>query len=322
MYAVRTARAFTGRPLVLKFEGHFHGYNDSLAVSAWPPLEDAGPQAEPASYVQSSGLVPGAEAHTVVAPFNDREALAGLMERAGQRVAAVILEPVCYNSGCILPRPGFLQLVRDICTAYGSVLIFDEVLSGFRTAPGGIQQEFGVTPDLTTLSKCMAGGLPLSAFGGRREIMEEVSPSGRAVHTATFAAHPVSLAGCLAFLDIVQEPGFYERLQDLAQFFYPRLQQTFDQHELPVRVQFHGPRFGLYFGIRDEVWDYRDQAVQDEELARDFYRAVLRHGVYMNAAHHHGFSSAHTPADLEEALEGIGAACDEVAGERSRVGRG
>ncbi len=314
MYALRTARTFTGRPLVVKFEGHFHGYNDSLSVSAYPPLADAGPADTPTPFVHTQGLPPGAESGTLVAPFNDEAALTALMERAGDRVAAVILEPVNYNNGCIKPRPGFLQFLRRICDRYGAVLIFDEVLSGFRTAPGGIQEEMGVTPDMTTLSKCMAGGLPLSAFGGRREVMGCVSPTGPAVHTATFAAHPVSMAGCKAFLEIIHEPGFYERLRALEQFFYPRLQAVFDQHELPVCVQWHGPRFGLYFGVDREVWNYRDQAVQDDDLAKAFYRAVLEHGVYMNATHHHGFSSAHTEADLQEALDGIARACDEVAG--------
>jgi len=314
MYALRTARAFTGRSLVLKFEGHFHGYSDSLGVSCWPPLDQAGPAESPTPFVQSAGTTPGAESGTLVAPWNDEPAVTSVMERAGQQVAAIICEPVNYNQGCILPKPGFLAFLRRIADAYGSVLIFDEVLSGFRTRPGGMQEEFGVTPDMTMLSEAMAGGVPLSAFGGRREIMETVSPAGPAVNTSTFAAQPMAMAACLAFLAVVTEPGFYAGLRALQERFYPRLQQIFDRHELAIRVQAHGPRFGLYFGVDGEVWNYRDQAQQDSGLKVAFYRAVLDEGVYLNCTPHNGFAAVATEAEIDEALEGIGRACGRVTG--------
>lgn len=302
-HAVRTARAFTGRWRIVKFEGHFHGYSDVLGYSMWPPLGEAGPLGAPVSVPQSGGMPPGMAADVVVLPWNDLDALEGTLATRGHEIAAVIMEPVNYNSGTILPQPGYLAGVKELTTRHGVVLIFDEILSGFRTGPGCIQAWSGVTPDMCTIGKCLGGGTVLSAFAGRREVMQAVAPLGSAVHSGTYNANLIPIMASAAFLDVITGPGFYERLAELEEFFYPALQSIFDRAGEKVRVQALGARFGLLFGLDGPPTDYRSvMAAVDRTRETAFYKAAIGRGVYFHYAWHHGFSALHTRADLEDAL--------------------
>lgn len=312
-HAIRTARAFTGRSLVVKFEGHFHGYNDYLAYSSWPPLGEAGPEGAPEPYVESGGIPRELHQLVIVLPWNDADALDRTFRARGHEIAAVIMEPVNYNSGTILPAPGYLQAARQLTEEHGVVLIFDEILSGFRTGPGCAQAYYGVTPDLCTLGKALGGGTALSAFAGRREVMDAVSPRGRAVHSGTFNAHLIPILAANAFLDEIVKPEFYASLDRLGERFYPALREVFERAGLPVWVQALGARFSLLFGLTDQPKTYRQAARWDRDLGRRFFGAAMEEGVYFHFAWHHGFSSSHTQADLDEALTGIEAAARRVA---------
>jgi glutamate-1-semialdehyde 2,1-aminomutase len=302
-HAVRTARVFTGKWRVVKFEGHFHGYSDVLGYSMWPPLAEAGPLSSPISVPQSGGMPPGMAADVIVLPWNDLDALERTLVAHGDEIAAVIMEPVNYNSGGILPRDGYLAGARELTARYGVVLIFDEILSGFRTGPGCIQAWSGVTPDLCTLGKCLGGGTVLSAFAGRREVMEAVAPLGSAVHSGTFNANLIPIMAAEAFLDVITTPGFYEHMAELEDFFYPALQSIFDRAGERAWVQALGARFSVLFGLDGPPTDYRQLAATvDRKRETAFYAAALERGVYFHFAWHHGFSALHSRADLVEAL--------------------
>jgi glutamate-1-semialdehyde 2,1-aminomutase len=312
-HAIRTARAFTGRHVVVKFEGHFHGYHDYLGYSAWPPLEVAGPADAPTTYVESGGIPPELQQFVIVLPFNDLDALERTLRGRADEIAAVIVEPINYNSGGIVPKPGYLQAMRALTRELGIVLIFDEILSGFRTGPSCAQGYLGVTPDLSTLGKALGGGTALSAFVGSRAVMGAVSPLGGAVHSGTFNAHPITILAANAFLELAGQPDFWRHLDRLGQRFYPGLREAFARAGLPVWVQAIGSRFCLLFGLEAEPTNYRESARYDKELAGRFYRAALDEGVYFHTMWHHGFSAMHSFEDLDRALEGIEAAARRAA---------
>lgn len=304
-HAIRTARAFTGRQKVVKFEGHFHGYSDVLGYSMWPSLDLAGPEEAPLSVEESGGMPPAGVGDVIVLPWNDLGALERVLARE-PGIAAVIMEPVNYNSGTILPQPGYLQAVRELTRQHGVLLIFDEILSGFRTGAGGIQAFVSVTPDLCTIGKALGGGTVLSAFAGRQDVMEAVAPLGSAVHSGTFNANLVPIMAGRAFLSVVSEPQFWRRLAELEDFFYRELQTIFDRAGEKVLVQGLGARFSLLFGLDQAPRNYREVAVAlDRTRETAFYAAALHRGVYFHVARHQGFSAAHTKADLEEALDRI-----------------
>jgi glutamate-1-semialdehyde 2,1-aminomutase len=304
-HALRVARVATGRTLVVKFEGHFHGFNDTLGYSFWPTREQAGPAEAPRTVPESAGMPAALAEQTIVLPWNDAAALEAVFDARGPAIAAVVMEPVNHDSGTILPLPGYLEAARELTKRHGAVLIFDEVLSGFRTEVGGAQAQYGVTPDMTTLGKTLGGGTALSAFVGSREVMSAVSPLGRAVHSGTYNAHLVPILAGLAFLDVATDPGFYPRLRELEAGFYPELAAIFKRAGLPVRVLANGARFSLLFGLERDPVRYRDIFDHDTATATRFYGLALEEGVYFHAAWHHGFSSQHTEADLAEALDGI-----------------
>ena len=308
-YAVRVARAATGRRLVLKFEGNFHGFNDALAFNFWPvPGEAAGPE-PPAIRAETDGLPPEAAQEVLVLPFNDAAAFARAVDRHGDQIAAVIMEPIYYDLGAILPDRDFLQQVREATARHGIVLIFDEVLSAYRTGPDCAQGYLGVMPDLSVIGKALGGGLPLSAFGGRRDLMEVVSPLGRAVHTGTYNAHLAPILAAHAFLDTIAEAGFYAALLALHERLVRGLRVAFADADLPARVQGVGARFGLFFGLDpdEEVRTYRQAARHEARLLHLFCREMGERGVYWAPAWHHGLCAAHTDALVDQVLEAAAA---------------
>ena len=309
-YAVKLAREYTGRSRVVKFEGHFHGFNDYLAYNYWPSPDRVWPQVTPAA----AGLPECLQQDCIVLPFNDFEQAEETLTHRGHEIAAVILEPVNYNSGTILPEPGFLELLRRLTAEQGSLLVFDEILSGFRTGPGCMQATYQVTPDLCTLGKALGGGMPLSAFGGKRQIMEHVAPLGQAQHSGTYNGHLSSIAAGTAFLDVIGEPGCYTALLARCQRLCDGIDEILGRLGISGRVQALGARFSLLLGppAGREVRSYQDVMDNDWPLFHRFCTACLRHGVYIHTMWHHGISVAHTDTDVDRALEGIEAAFKDV----------
>ncbi len=312
MHALRLARSFTGRDRIIKFEGHFHGYCDALNFSAAPPLDQAGPVHAPRAYPESSGIPASAHRDIVIIPFNNEQALEEAFVAHGQETAALLVEPINYDQGCILPRPGFLERCRDLCARYGVVLLFDEVLTAFRVALGGAQQLLGVTPDLCVLGKAFGGGMPISAVAGRREIMRHLRPLGRSEMSGTYLAHLTAVLGATAALEEYSTPGFSDRLDALGQYFFTQFHEIIERSGVPVRLQHLGPRFGLYFGIRDEVTNYRRAACKVPALEHAFIAGCYRRGVYFAVSPHHGFSAAHSQEDMDRVLAAIAGAMEEV----------
>jgi glutamate-1-semialdehyde 2,1-aminomutase len=226
--------------------------------------------------------------------------------------AALILEPINYDSGCIIPQPGFIQLCRQLCDRYGVLLFFDEVLTAFRIALGGAQEYFGVVPDLCVLGKAIGAGMPISAVAGRREIMAHLGPNGKSEMSGTYLAHLMAVLSASAALEEYAKPGFYEHLAALGQRFYSGFQSIIERSGVPMRLQYVGPRFGMYFGITDEVTNYRKAAQQNHAMQLKFIAGCIQRGVYFHVSPHHGFSAAHTEANLDFALEAIEGAMADV----------
>jgi glutamate-1-semialdehyde 2,1-aminomutase len=314
MHCIRLAREFTGKEKILKFEGHFHGYHDYLDHSVHPPLNEAGPAEHPVPYRESGGVPLGMQEYLFVLPFNNLEVLEQTVREHKDEIAAIILEPINYNSGCIVPGPDYIRGLREITKDHDVLLIFDEILTGFRMGPGGAQEYFGVTPDLCTLGKAVAGGTPLSVFAGKKEIMEHVRPLGKSQHSGTYNGHLVPVMAALASLDEVSSKGFYEHIHQLADKLYSGMEEIFEKSGSKIRIQGLGARFGLYFGVDEEIKDWRAAARSDQELGSAFYRAVHKRKLRFHPFCHHGFSSAHTLQDIEETLNRIEGVVGEIKG--------
>jgi glutamate-1-semialdehyde 2,1-aminomutase len=318
MHTIRLAREYTGRDKILKFTGHFHGYHDYVLFEPEVPVS-ASVQAESRLIAQSGGIPADMDRYVIIAPDNDGDALDAAIRKHKDELAAVILEPIHYNAGCIIPKREYIQQLRDLTLEHGIVLIFDEVLSGFRMAPGGAQEYLGVTPDLCTLGKAVGGGLPLSAICGKREIMEHVKPLGNAQHSGTYNGTLVCILAGLAALEEYSTPGIYDRIHATGQHLYDGIAEIITRLGVKARVQGLGARFGIYFGVDEEVKSYRQSLANDDEMATCFIEAAWKNGVYFHdyggrGAHHHGFSAAHTVADIDRALDGIEAAFQAVIG--------
>lgn len=306
LHCIRLARAFTGRPKLLKFEGNFHGYHDQVMFSLGTPADRLGPEDSPTPYPASTGLTRGIEEQLVLAPYNRTELFERIFLRHAGELAAVICEPVWYNAGCIPPKPEFIAALRDLTRQHGVLLIFDEVLSAFRMAPGGAQEYLGITPDLCTLGKAVGGGFPLSAFGGRHDVMERLMPLGDCQHSGTYNGHPVPVAAGLAAVGAYRQSGFYDHISQLGQRLRSGLNDIFARHGVPGRVQGLGARFGIYFGV-ERAETYRDLLAHRRDLMLRFVASAIDEGVYFHdysgAACHHGFCAAMTLTDVEEALQ-------------------
>jgi glutamate-1-semialdehyde 2,1-aminomutase len=288
MSAIRLARGYTGRDTIVKFEGCYHGHSDSLLVKAGSGALTLGVPTSP-------GVPADFAKHTLTLPYNDLEAVAACFAAHGEHIAAVIVEPVAGNMNCILPAPGFLAALRSACTAHGSVLIFDEVMTGFRVAPGGAQQLYGITPDLTTLGKIIGGGMPVGAFGGRRAIMERLAPLGPVYQAGTLSGNPVAMAAGLATLELVSAPGFHARLAALTERLVAGLGAVSRETGVPLTFNQVPGMFGLFFTDR-QVGSYAEATACDVAAFRRFFHAMLAAGEYLApSAYEAGFvSTAHT----------------------------
>ena len=305
MAAVRLARGATGRARVLKFEGCYHGHADSFLVKA-------GSGAATFGTPNSPGVTEGTARDTVNAGYNDVEDVRRAFAVHAGAVAAVIVEPVAGNMGVVPPRPGFLETLRELCSADGATLIFDEVMTGFRVARGGAQQRYGVTPDLTTLGKVIGGGLPVAAYGGRRHLMAQVSPSGPVYQAGTLSGNPLSMAAGLATLrELEQDPNLYERLENAGAVLEEHLTALVDRHGFPCRLARVASMWTLFFSDR-EVTGWSDAARCDTARFARFFHGALENGILIAPSQFEAnfISAAHTPEDIESTVAALGRALE------------
>jgi glutamate-1-semialdehyde 2,1-aminomutase len=292
MSAIRLARGFTGRDAFIKFEGCYHGHGDSLLVKAGSGLLTFGNP--------SSGGVPADLAqHTLVLDYNDSQQLRDAFAKLGDRIAAVIVEPVAGNMNLIVPKPEFLATMRELCTRHGAVLIFDEVMTGFRVGANSAQGLYGITPDLSTFGKVVGGGMPLGAFGGRRDIMEKIAPLGPVYQAGTLSGNPLSVAAGLATLKKIAAPGFHETLATRTRMLTDGLTAVAKRHGVSFCAQSVGGMFGVYFASQPPA-SYAEVMRCDKDAFNRFFHAMLEAGVYLApAAFEAGFVSAvHSEADI------------------------
>jgi len=309
MAAVRLARAATGRDLIVKFEGCYHGHADGFLVKAGSGVATLG--------LPDSPGVPAALASlTLTAPFNDARAVADLFRAHAGRIAAVIVEPYVGNAGFISPDSDFHPALRGVCDQYGALLIFDEVMTGFRVAAGGAQERLGVTPDLTTLGKIIGGGFPVGAYGGRADLMKRIAPEGPVYQAGTLSGNPVAMAAGLATIREASRPGFYEALEQRTERLTNGLREMAMRHDVPVTVGHAGSMWGLYF-TEGPVRNYADAKTIDTALFARWHRAAVARGVFLApSAFEAGFvSAAHTEADIDLTIGELDAALGEAARE-------
>jgi glutamate-1-semialdehyde 2,1-aminomutase len=301
MSAIRLARGFTGRDKIVKFEGCYHGHSDSLLVKAGSGMLTLGEPSSP-------GVPASLAEHTLTLNYNDAEQVRELFGQIGDQIAAIIVEPVAGNMNCIPPQPGFLETLREVCDKHASVLIFDEVMTGFRVALGGAQALYGITPDLTTLGKVIGGGMPVGAFGGRRDIMEKIAPLGPVYQAGTLSGNPVAMSAGLKTLELISEPGFYERLSNRVETLAKGLVETARTADIGLTENHVGGMFGLFFTDQDRVTNYAGATACDQERFKAFYHGMLDRGVYLApSAFEAGFvSNAHSDEDIQNTLKAAG----------------
>ncbi|WP_456374105.1 glutamate-1-semialdehyde 2,1-aminomutase [Thiolapillus sp.] len=298
MSAIRLARGFTGRDKIVKFEGCYHGHSDSLLVKAGSGALTLGEPSSP-------GVPTCLAEQTITLDYNNLEQVKEAFSQIGQEVACIIVEPVAGNMNCIPPLPGFLEGLREVCDQYGSVLIFDEVMTGFRVGLGGVQGLYGVRPDLTTLGKVIGGGMPVGAFGGRREIMEKIAPLGPVYQAGTLSGNPVAMAAGLKTLELISVPGFFEELGRKTETLISGLVSAAREAGVAVTENHLGGMFGLFFSTADKVTDFAGSMACDQEKFKGFFHAMLDQGVYLApSAFEAGFvSAAHSDDDLNATLD-------------------
>lgn len=274
MSAIRVARGFTGRDKIIKFEGNYHGHGDSFLIKAGSGALTLGAPSSP-------GVTKGTARDTLIADYNDLNSVKNLLNKHEGEVAAIIVEPVAGNMGCIPPQSGFLNGLRDLCDAHDTVLIFDEVMTGFRVAKGGAQERYGVTADLVTYGKIIGAGLPVGAFGGRQEIMDVVSPVGPVYQAGTLSGNPLAMAAGYALLSELQEkPVHYDQLEEKTTYLYNGLQKVFDKWEVPVHINRVGSMISVFF-TEEEVIDFNTANTTDQALFKAFFHEMLQRGIYL-----------------------------------------
>ncbi|NND61253.1 MAG: glutamate-1-semialdehyde 2,1-aminomutase [Gammaproteobacteria bacterium] len=298
MSAIRLARGFTGRDKIVKFEGCYHGHADSLLVKAGSGALTIGVPTSP-------GVPAAAAADTLTLPFNDLEAITDLFADQGEYIAGIIVEPIAGNMNMVKPRDGFLQHLRQLCDDHGAVLIFDEVMTGFRVALGGAQALYDVRPDLTTLGKIVGGGMPVGAFGGRTDIMSRLAPDGPVYQAGTLSGNPLGMAAGLATLERIAEPGFHQRLEATTRRLIEGMAMCARDAGIDLAHTCAGGMFGIFFTDRKQVGSFADVMACDSEQFKTFFNAMLARGIYLApSAFEAGFvSAAHTTEDIDATLE-------------------
>jgi glutamate-1-semialdehyde 2,1-aminomutase len=297
MTAIRLARGYTGRDKIVKFEGCYHGHSDSLLVKAGSGALTLG--------VPSSPGVPAALAEeTLTLTHNDADEVRKVFSEIGEQIACIIVEPVAGNMNCIPPEEGFLETLREVCDQYGTVLIFDEVMCGFRVGLSGAQGRFGITPDLTTFGKVIGGGMPVGAFGGKREIMEKIAPLGPVYQAGTLSGNPIAMAAGLKTLELISQAGFFEALEAKTTKLVAGLQSAADDAGIDFTTNQVGAMFGYFFSTEKNIRRFAQVAKGDMERFKKFYHGMLDEGVYLApSAFEAGFvSSAHTDADIDNTI--------------------
>lgn len=299
--ALRLARAVTGRHGIIKFQGTYHGWHDAVAMNVISPAHKVGKGQRD---LLSAGMLPGVVEHTYILPFNDVEAIADFLERRGEEIAAVLVEVIPHNIGCVLPRPGFLQALRDLCDKFGCLLIFDEVITGFRHALGGYQKISGVTPDLSTFAKAMANGYPIAALVGKAEYMRRYEPGGGVFFAGTYNGHPHSVAAALATIAELEDGSVHAHCFALAERAANGIQQIADELGIPMTVARFGSVFVPYF-MEGPIVSYSDLLRNDDARDVRFRRAMCARGIFMLpvALKRNHVSAAHTSADVDRTLE-------------------
>ncbi len=306
MSAIRLARGFTGRSKIVKFEGCYHGHGDALLVKA-------GSGALTFGNPSSAGVPPEVAAHTLVLTYNDSDELDRMFKSIGDEIACVIVEPIAGNMNFVMPSESYIRLLRDLCTKHGVVLIFDEVMTGFRVGLTGAQGHFGVRPDLTTLGKVIGGGLPVGAFGGRRDIMAQLAPLGGVYQAGTLSGNPVAVAAGLKTLELISQPGFFERLSKTTTSFTDGIQAAARGAGVTLSATSLGGMFGLFFSPTVPK-NFADVMQSDRDRFNRFFHAMLRRGIYLApSAFEAGFvSGAHSDADIAETVAAAAAAFGET----------
>lgn len=297
MTAIRLARGFTGRDKIIKFNGCYHGHSDSLLAKAGSGLLTLGIPTTP-------GVPQSIAQHTLTADFNQLDQVAALLAQYGEDVAAIIVEPIAGNMGFVLPKPGFLQGLRTLCDQYQTVLIFDEVMTGFRVGLGGAQAHYHVSPDLTTLGKVIGGGMPVGALGGRHEIMSHLAPEGAVYQAGTLSGNPLAMAAGIATLLEVEKPNFYETLSLRSAALVHGLQEIASSLQIPFYAKALGGMFGFCFNHAEHIDCYDEVAQSDERMFRAFFHGMLQQGIYFAPSMYEaGFiSSAHQAGHITETL--------------------
>lgn len=298
MSALRAARGYTGRNKIVKFAGCYHGHSDSMLVAAGSGVMSSG-------VPDSAGVTKGCTEDTISAVYNDLEGVKEIFAQMGEEIAAVIVEPVGANMGVVLPEEGFLEGLRTLCTEYGSVLIFDEVITGFRLGAEGASGFFGVTPDLITFGKIIGAGMPVGAYGGKRQIMEMVAPSGPVYQAGTLSGNPVAMAAGITQLTILKEhPEIYTRLNEMGDYFYGRLEEVMKETNVACSIN-HIGSLGCIFFTKEKVTDYTSAKTSDTVRYADYFKFMLEHGVYLAPAQFEAMflSAAHKKEELDRVVE-------------------
>jgi len=297
MSAIRLARGFTGRDDIVKFEGCYHGHSDALLVKAGSGALTLG--------VPNSPGVPAAFAqHTLTLPFNDIDALEKLFSAKGDSIACIIVEPIAGNMNFVEPVPGFLEALRKVCDQYGTVLIFDEVMTGFRVALGGAQARYNVMPDITTLGKVIGGGMPVGAFGGRKDIMDHIAPVGSVYQAGTLSGNPIAMAAGITTLELLSEPGFHQKLDDTCATLMDGLQRAAQSHSIPLSASHAGGMFGLFFTEEPSISSFEKVMACNGGHFKAFFHHMLEANIYLApSAFEAGFiSAAHTQTELDQTI--------------------
>ena len=298
MSAIRLARGYTGRDKIIKFEGCYHGHADSLLVKAGSGMLTLGVPTSP-------GVPAGLAEHTVTLTYNDIHQVKDVFKEIGDQIACIIVEPVAGNMNCIPPVPGFHEGLREVCDEYGSVLILDEVMTGFRVSLGGAQGHYNLKPDLTTLGKVVGGGMPVGAFGGKKEIMEHIAPLGPVYQAGTLSGNPIAMAAGLKTMELISAPGFYDELSAKVEHLVYGIMTAAKDAGIPMTENHVGGMFGLFFTDAPNVVNFAQTSACDVDRFQKFFHGMLEEGVYLApSAYEAGFvSAAHTDADLENTIE-------------------